>query len=806
MRIGKNRRAQISAVLVMATITVATQRGYAQLSIGSTTGVLPPSMPTTSLILGDDLNKLQAEWQSPVNATQQYWKSDIVGRANQAVSGAAPATFAAAATNSSIAEAAGLRFAMTGATADLNKTVTALLVAAIPAQNGNDFITHPEVLTTYLTAYDMIRGASLVDLPQTTRTAIESRLTTLTNNLSYGNNTYSNARSKIGATKALAGVVLRDQSMLDQGLTDLQGHFNYSTTDDGWFADSQGHYLNYTLRHLALFARAYDQGSGVNIYPNLQPLFDLSIGIRMPDGTTPNVSNGLNRPVAMNLFTQTPNAADAGEELWYHNSLPQPYPFDAVNILNNNGTYSSFFALTDFTTATPQAPTASPTYFAPGQSHISVFREDWGTTSDYLMISPGVDPPPLVLNAPTLPEPIYISAFHSHNDTMELLLAAKGKYLLVAPGYQRSDLSNSPPGLATQDPTWHNVVLIDGGVGPQSQGMRMRPEEFTSSNRLDSTELGGFHGVSDFSSTSANYASTDVTRSMAFPGEDYFVVVDRMQGDSSHAYGFNLVGRGTRTVLGNQPNAIDVKWEHDGAQVIEHLIGTQAMSLTTGDLWMHDTFNDFEPTKRMTATMSAEDGMFLSVLETGTAGAAAQLSITTLANTPDLLAVGIDNFAAGWHDTIVSQLVAAPHTTAGISTDAWYAYIRQSGGELTRAMLSDGTGLDVDGQQVVSLDHAATFSLLFDGMHVLGTISADGFTPGTELAFANRGAIATATLNGAAISFSNQPGSASVQLSGPGALDITFVSVPEPASAVLVGIAALILASCRRTKSGVARG
>ncbi|MBL9125208.1 MAG: heparinase II/III family protein, partial [Planctomycetaceae bacterium] len=626
----------------------------AQLTI-STTGVLPAGPLEHSLILGDNLATLQAQWANPVNAYQQYWVNTIAGRANQSPSSGAPATFAAAALDSSIAQSAGLRYAMTGSTADLNKAVAALVNAALPARNSDDFITHPELLTSYLSAYDYIRAAPGADLSAATRGLIESRLLGLAQNLSYGNNTASNALGKIGATKALAGELLGNQTLLNAGLANLQTHYNYSTTDDGWFTDSQGLYLEYTLRHLALFARAYEQGSGVDLYAQIQPLLEMSIALRKPDGTVPGVSNGLNWPLALNLFSNTPDSALAGQTIWNLEALPVT-AFNNTNIENNDYSYSTFFALTNFDAA-PAAPTQSPTYLATGQSHVAVFRQDWSPTSDYLLLSAGVDSP-----FQTIPSVgLLVPAFHSSNDTAEVLVASQGTYILVGAGYDRNDLSNYPAGFQAKAPNNHNVILVDGSLGRTNEGRTMRPERFVSSDRLDSTERGGFHGVGDFSTLSMEYGGAQVARSIGFANEDYFVVADRMQAPASHAYGFNLIGRGTQTVLTNSPDLIEVKWEFEGQQVIEHLVSTHALSLATSSTYLHDQFNEFEVTQRMTATISAANAGFLSVIETGPAGSPARLAVTNL-STVEFAALRAVNASENYVDVILAQAASTLRT------------------------------------------------------------------------------------------------------------------------------------------------
>ena len=757
---------------------------HAQLSI-PTTGVLPAQPLDHSIILGDNLASLQAQWASPVNAHQQYYVNTINGRANGSISVGAPATFAAAANDSSIAESAGLRYAMTGSTADLNKAVSALLVAALPPRNSDDFITHPELLTSYLSAYDYIRAAPTANLSPATRSAIETKLLTLTQNLSYGNNTASNALGKIGATKALAGELLGNQALLNTGLANLQTHYNYSTTNDGWFTDSQSVYLEYTMRHLALFVRAYDQGSGVDLYSNVQPLVDMSIGLRKPDGTVPGVSNGLNWPLALNLFSNTPNTADASEMIWNLEALPVN-AYDNTNIENNDYSYSTFFALTNFNVA-PAAPTQSPTFLSTGQSHVAVFRNDWSSTSNYLAISAGVDSP--YQYVPSLN--LLVPAFHSSNDTAEILVASGGHYMLVGAGYDRNDLSNYPDGFQAKAPNNHNVILVDGSLGATNEGRTMRPERFESTDRLDSAEHGNFHGVGDFATLKMTYGGANVSRSTGFANEDYFVVADRMQAAATHAYGFNLIGRGTQTVLTNTSDLIEVKWEQDGQQVIEHLVSTHGMTLTTGGTYMQHEFNVFEATQRMTATASAANAGFLSVIETGPAGSPSKLAITDL-STVNYAALKVTNASENYEDWILSQAIATLRTVDALTTDAEYAYLRHVGGALDSAMFARGSLLTDGSTSILSADHALTLSILVGENGLSGTISDDAFTPGTELSFFHRH-IASATLNGTPLTFANIGDLGRLYLPHGGNLVVQFAAVPEPASWILMATASVML-------------
>ncbi|MCX5659476.1 MAG: hypothetical protein NTW19_07105 [Planctomycetota bacterium] len=822
-----------SGLIGAGMLALAPSAALAQMSIGSTTGLLPAATPTQSLILGDNLASLQADWASPLNDYQTYWKSTIVGRANQAVSAAAPATFAAAVTNSSVAKAAALRYALDPsgptAAADLAKAVAALKVAAVP---GGTEITKTEPTTSYLMAYDFLRAAPV---SAADRATIEASLLAVANTLGGGLSDY-NVRGKVGGTRGLAGVVLGNQALLNQGLADLQNHFNYSTTNDGWFTDSQGHYLNYTLAHITAFARAYQQGSGVDLFANLKPYADMTIGMRLPNGAVPNVSNGTITPVAVNMLSAIAGPAANANLIWNlttgSGSTSGPHAFDVTNVINNDGTFTNSFVLTDFSVA-PQAPSTSPTFITRGQSGVSVFRNDWGTSSNYLMLSPGVDSPASVgtfNGIPAIPGATF-PAYHSQNDTGEILVAAKGVYILAAPGYDRRDLSNSPAGYDPKRADWHNVVLVDGNVGtlpgpagsiPNSEnpleyggpnlGRTTRPGDFTHTSRLDSAERGNFKGVNDFSSLVLHYNDADVRRSIAFPNEDYFVVADAMNSASSHAYAFNLVGRGTQTVLTSTPSLVEVKWELEGKQVIEHLLSTHAMSLGTTQLWMMNTYNVFEQTQRMQAGISADHAGFLSLIETGNAGDPSRYNITNR-STATLTAMTVASPLDGWTDTIFAQGAMGPQSAGPLSGDAQFAYAREKAGRLDSVMISVGQHLAFNGAEVFDASAPVTLSLLLGHDGILGTISSDDLAPGTLLRFFHIPGIASATLDGLALEFTNAGGYSSVTLpilaqsgaliagappaaGAPGALEIRFV--PEPGSFALALGAGLPLLLRRR--------
>lgn len=772
----------VAAVLVCL---VSALPAWAQMSLGNLSGKLPPEPPSASLLLGKDIENFRAWWAKPVNEHQAMWKNNAAGRANSGLNAGKPPKFGESGAHAATTKAAALRWAMEpngpNAKADLDKALTGLKNAAIP---GGTEITRNEPLTSYLMAYDFTRSAPW---SKEDRAEIEANLTTLAKSLGGGDSD-SNVRGKVAGTRGFAGVVLHNQPLVDQALKELQNHFNYSTTNDGWFTDSQSHYLNYTLTHVAVFARALHQATGADLFACLQPYADESIAMRLPSGRGPGVSNGTITPVGIHYFSFTPNAKASAEMLWYVTTLPTN-AFDLTNLMNNDWTYINSFVLTDFS-RNSAAPDRSPTFLATGQSGISVFRNDWGPQSNYLLLSPGVDSPPT--KASVLLVSGLFPAYHSHNDTGEIVVAAAGEYILPAAGYDRRDLSNSPKGLDPKRADWHNVLLVDGDLGSlpgnagelptngetaivyggPNLGRATRPGDFEHTDRLDATERGNYKGAADLATLVMKYNGATVRRTAAFINEDYFVVADAVTSDKDREYAFNLVGRGEQTVINNAADLVKVKWSFKDRKAIEHLVSTHPMAVTTAQQWLMETYNVFEKTYRATTAIKARDAGFLAVIETGMDGKDAKadtaLAVTSK-STQEFVAATVTSAAGAWSDTLLSQQKATPRKVGALASDAQFAYLRKKGDAAESGAINRGTTLASDGKPLLTASKPITLSFIITDAGVKATIAKDGFTPGTVVQFHTVASNATVTLNGKTIEPARD-GGVKVTLAGAGNL------------------------------------
>jgi hypothetical protein len=743
----------------MFVVAAGSTTAPAQITI-PTPGVLPPEPITRSLLLGDDLAQIQAWWTAPVDSYQASWKANIESYANRTLGGE-PNTYSDSVLHSATGQSAGLRWAMTGSGADLTKAVDALVHMKVVPSPSNPDLTEVEILMNYLCAYDFIRGAPISPADRST---IESKLLAAANEIPDWNllQQENNILAKRASTRGMAGVLLRNQALLDSALLRLNQSYDKTTTDDGWYTDSQGHYLNYTLPHVIPFIRAYHVGSGVNLWPNIEPFVSMCLGLRLPDGRTPNVQDGLLVTSGINLFGRgVDNATKAA--LVYHFTTGDPPSFG--NILNSDGTYVDFFWSDDFSQGAAP-PARSPTFLSPGQAKVTVFRNDWTPNSDYLLMSAGIDG-----------KPLWGGLFpigHNHNDSGEILLFSHGELIFPAGGYERTDWPSWPNGFRSKLAENHNVLLVNGSIGSGSQ---TRPEDFVYTDRLDSTEYGSYKGVCDFASLQTEYQNATVRRSSAFPNEDYFVVADVVTSAVTNTYGFNLIGRGTLATLTDSADINRVKWEINAAQAIETVVSTHDMTLSTDTTWAALEWNVVEQTQRMRAQIIADNAGFLSVIETGAAGSAPRLQVTDLSTT-GYTAATVTDPNQGYVDLVLAQLNGAPHTVDGITSDGRFVYVRRVNGGIEGVMLAGGTTI-ADGNDVIFQASAPlTLSLLFADGTIKGTISADEFTADTELRVYGDDLIQSAELNGHDVPFTNGPGYSSVMLTEAGKLVI--VTAPAP--------------------------
>lgn len=844
----------VRAVLFAAAIVCFAKIGSAQLAVPDTHVGPAITQPASSiLVTAPELAALQSWWNTPLSGYQSITQNSVNGTANQTVAEATPTSLAAATTQGAIIQAKALRWLATG-NGDTNSAdfVTVKNVLTNHASvTGGTSLTGPLVSMNYFTAFDFINSG----LTSSERAAITSRLdANVLPNLGVATRVSNHYFINHGA-RGFYAMLSGNESNLDTAMTGLRAGYDAVTTDDGFFTDGD-RYFNYTLGSMPAFLNAYKNASGdavgtAQFVNAAEQHARYALGIRMPNGMSPSFHNSDNMPIAIQELSRVVSDPELkAATVWYAEQMGNFTWNGGTNALNNDWTRTDLLWSTDYS-AGVSAPTWSPTYFSEGQAKISVFRNDWGTDSNYLATVAGIDGNSVPVS-------------FGHYDTGAITLAANGAQILVEPGYARYNgiifgigadpaMPNTPPhtntgpNLNTKPAIEHNVLLArdtgtsDWGIGSNGNAQALDTPDIHIGNRLDSAEYGGFKGVADFSSLKANYTGSgsgsgvQMRRSTAMINETdsnggYFVMADSFRSSDSvnKDFAVNLIGKSkpqNTEIMDDAANYKKIRWSVDdyhgvtsnGAQnsgtpydspatgqVIAHVVSTNPMENVAADTsWSIDNWGIFIQTQRMRIGVTNTDmGGILTFFETGPADFESQWEVTPLSD-DGYAAARIDS-PEGWTDWHISQTSEFDvHSTAAgddvavdsgaLRSDAQYAYLRRVGTELDSAMIASGTTLFADGNEVLEFDNPVTASFLFSNLgqgEIFGTLSMDDYVDNSILTFFDLpGRIHSLTYNGISIdSFTDN----TVTL--PFISDVTGVSfeirtIPEPSS--LAGLAAL---------------
>jgi hypothetical protein len=840
----------VAALGLAASLMTLGGRAGAQLVTPTSHSGGLPGQPTASMLLGDHVDQVRGWWTTSAHSVQTTWRNSINTRANASLTLSQPGDFSAAATQSQIVQARAFRWLMNpqAATAATDLASVVDVLSNFARVTGGTTLTRPELVQNYYQAFDFINAG----LTAEQRAAITSRLSgsnvkgTITGGILNANEPtqINNQRLKHASTRALGALLFNDASDLDTQLARINSSLAANSTDDGGYTDGL-RYLNYGIAQFAPFAVAYANHTGVSLGPQVEQFVRMGLGMRLPNGTTPSAHNNDNAPVAISQFSRLITDPELkAAAVWNTTAIAGHDWTSWTNVVNNDWTYTDFFALTDFSVA-PAAPNWSPTYMSGGQAQVATFRNDWGTTSHMINLSAGIDGASI--------------AGFVHHDTGGLTVAAHGTQVLVEPGYNRTGLTTTPSGFNSSLATEHNVLLardhgtttwgIGSGTAQTNVGTTV-----TTTNRLDSAERGDHKGVADFVTLRATYggstAGNDVQarRSMAMHNESetdggYFVVADsaRRTDATNKDFAVNLIGKSTAAnteILSASTTLVQLRWAvnsyaGDGfnggqtingvpynrpqsGQVVAHIVasGNADLSVAHDTTWMKENYDRYLQTQRMrVSAANLAEVAFLTIVEPGVFGAAVRFDVVPLSG-PGFAAARITTVDDDWIDWVLSQVSASDvHAVAAgnlvsidggaLSSDAQYAYVRRTGATLHSAMMSRGTSLATTAGPLLEWSHPVTASLLFgtDADPVLrGTLSGDDLMADTVLTLFTANLldgheIVSATLGGESLAFSNAGTFSTVTLAGAegGQFVITFAPVPEPAAAVLAGGAALAL-------------
>jgi hypothetical protein len=305
---------------------------------------------------------------------------------------------------------------------------------------------------------------------------------------------------------------------LENALRASNANTRFYFSEDGVYREGS-HYYIFSLINFVPFLYHYRNVSGMDLFPIFQPAFEAPIAMRTARGWMPNIEDSYLRPFPSFMVqgayrgrhTYLRPEGDLAQVLAWNWANTDMATFDdseretGFNYSGASWDYAKplFEFLTYDPDIAPAAPTHSPTIFL--DSGVSIFRNAW-------------DLPPAEQRW-LLFQGIAEADNHQHFDHLSFILAAKGQLMASDSGYSRSSYGEEIRTTWYRTARAHNVVTANGEA-PVDHSESIPP---TMKYRLDTDFF-------DFEEKTAIYAAGGQhRRAIAFPGEEYFIVVDDVE-------------------------------------------------------------------------------------------------------------------------------------------------------------------------------------------------------------------------------------------------------------------------------------
>ncbi|MPZ25001.1 MAG: hypothetical protein GEV12_00740 [Micromonosporaceae bacterium] len=563
-------------------------------------------------------------------------------------------------------------------------------------------------MTNYALAYDWVAADLSAEQDAAIRAAVKRGADWLDDYLANNPGVRShNHRSKAGAALGSWALAFSADpnapAYLDRGLANLNRVFRYMFTKDGIHRDGAGYYWIFTIINSTPFLWQYRNVSGVDLFPALQPAFEWQLQTVNPRGLTPPLDDAWYKVTWLNTvasaYAETPTGlSDTGTlgELFQWQFFASDlnaarYPDDWTGARDQFYGWPEEIALYDSTIAevAPDDHRGTIDLNAGPRGGDTIFRSDWrmgepGTRWGYFT-------------------GVAMSNNHDHADGLQLLVDGEDAILARDNGY-------GPLRFGGRDewkgPEHHNVVTADGAAVGDPQPTR----GFLS---------GGF-GFAEKSAAYWNDQAASHTRAVAFPGSDYFVVLDRMAAETAKTWDGYWHVRGELSGVANRRSWTTSPGPWGGAAQLHALTlpASAGTSLVTDQFNPYGTGEDTGFEGYPDPSTDVEQTTGLRVTQHGTS--AQQLSVLvpsavdgTGPRLEDLGDAGV--LAArvshdGYVDTVVAPRSGESAAAGGLAVEAGLGWVRTTGGGLAGWAVHDGVSAAWQGTQLGSASAPVTLA------------------------------------------------------------------------------------------------
>lgn len=529
----------------------------------------------------------------------------------------------------------------------------------------------------------------------------------------------------------------------------------YFFSADGIYREG-AHYLLFSAINFIPFLYHYRNVSGVDDFPVFQPAFEAIVAIRNGKGWLPNLYDAYIKPFPTELVaaayrtnaTWLNPAAKLGNVLQWNFRNTDLSPFimaqKATGWNYTGDTWGYMLDVDEFLTyepsIQPEAPSVSPTIFLKGGQ--SVFRNNWNyndPNTRYLLF-----------------QGVALADNHYQQQNLSFIIQAENQMMASAPGYSRNDFGEKIHWDWYVAPASHNVVTADG----QTPG---DPADDVTPVSRDSL-IAPFFAFQEKEAAYADHARQK--RAIAFPGDDYFVVIDQLTAPQPVDYELYLHGgRGKMTSDGNRR-----VWDysHDAygpAAKFAAWILSAGAKLQDQEGEVTYIKGDYASFGYVTATQKATNTTFMQIL----------IPLSAMANLPKVTDLSTEQVIAatveknGNLDTLMARRGAEMSQAGNANTDGEFAWTRTHG-KIQQWAVQAGTTLDYAG---VELFHSSIPITLAGRETTTGfgaMINAGDSRYTLTLPIPPNQQLKSVSFNGAELKATTEAGRISVTLNGSGKL------------------------------------
>lgn len=485
-------------------------------------------------------------------------------------------------------------------------------------------------------------------------------------------------------------------SWLGAALAAANDNTRYFFSSDGIYREGS-HYMIFSWINFLPFMWNYYNVSGINQFPDFQPLMEWGVAVRNTRGWLPNIEDSYIRPFPAHMAaamykkasTFLSTSAPLSEVMTWAYKTTDMTPFDRTfkkTGYNYTGaTWDYTLPLDEYLTYDPSIksvePDVSPTVFLKGGQ--TLFRNMWeiGKPEGRFLLFQGVAK----------------ADNHQHADQLSFIISAENQMMACDAGYSRGSYSDKSRKEWYTQAEAHNVVELNGDA-PQDVAESVTP---VSRYQIDTDFF-------DFEEKEAPYPNGGLLRrAIAFPGESYFVVADIVTSPES-AEAAALLHGGRATMQGDGNYRV---WNYSddaygsAAQLQTWIFGSApdfSIENAMGELtYLKGDWGSF-PYIRATGTGTGQ--VFLQVLFPAAEGKAPP----EVSSVQDGGQIWTTVKAGEVTDTFLLQASPKAATFQTLETDATFAWIRNVSGKIAAFGVREATNLKSGGTILLQSDEPTT--------------------------------------------------------------------------------------------------